>query len=442
MKTNVEPVDIELYKRHKELFTRVVMPVILITTTFLIISHWRNDAIFYTGLAICLGLDVFNVYFSIKNRVIKTPFGEFHSRSDGFDAFRWCLNLLLDTYLVFSLQLEIASAVFIWLILTFGALSEVFYFRNRLITVSVAALCFVYIIYMYDMSWRTNLYVFACYGGLVFILHKFERNLVKTLTDYFQLEQSKKILESEQDLLRRESVLGVQAMTICHEINNVLTIISGSSSNLRAGQSMDPATYAMQVERLNRAVGSITYISNLVLSDIGSDWKELRVYSVAELIRDFEVLLGSHFKFTSGVNFKMHMPSGEHLNFTRFRETPGSTYLIAHNLVKNAIEAYGELSSRKAKVVVELSLEVHQDVMKLSVVDFAGGMPDSVKNAVLSGNRITTKHDGHGLGLKFVADQIQKSDMKLYIDVAQSSGTTVTIEIPIVRRQQSPKLIS
>ncbi len=211
--------------RHKALFTRVVMPTIALTALILVVAYWRSDAKFYAGLAIMLSLNFLNAYYSIEDRLVRTPWGIVHSRSDEFDTFRWCANLSLDVYLLWCFEVPASVAAFTWLILSVGALTEVYRKRNKLVTVAFAVVGFVILMFLvYPTDLTSQLYLTFAYGGLLYVLWKLETYIVEEMTLFFDEKINRERIESEADQLGRQAVVGQSVRAFGHEVGNLIAI--------------------------------------------------------------------------------------------------------------------------------------------------------------------------------------------------------------------------
>jgi signal transduction histidine kinase len=68
----------------------------------------------------------------------------------------------------------------------------------------------------------------------------------------------------------------------------------------------------------------------------------------------------------------------------------------------------------------------------MAIADDAGGMSATMRDAILGGNAISTKSEGHGLGLRFVLDECRASGFELGIDAQEGLGTTFRVKMPAV----------
>lgn len=421
-----------LRKRHKLIFTSVVMPVIVILTAALAITHWRNEPDFYYAVALSIGTTILNVALSYKNHQIKTPFGVLHTRSDWFDCIRWCANLAVDAYLFKAMGLHVSIALLGWVVLSFGAMSEVYTRKFRMITGSVSIFGFVVVLQFYALTLQQDVLAGFICGSLLYIFNRFEQWLVHEMNELANANQERQKIAFEAEVLKREAVLGAQSRSICHEINNTLTVIK-AQSDLMSMNIKDPEDpQRRNVERIRRAVGQLMKLTRVVMDDLGQDKTIEREYPLIELIDDFKTLLDKHFKAEPRAKFEFTSPTADDIAGMTFFERTGTTYLIAHNLVKNAMDAC--IQSPNQSQQVSLKIEIQDNSFFMIVKDSGHGMSAQMRENILTGSQDTTKETGHGLGMKFVVNEIRNNNMTLEIHDNPTGGTVVIVKGAVMRK--------
>lgn len=418
-----------LRERHKKLFTSVVMPVILGTTVFLIATHWRNELKFFSGLGVVLLLDVFNVYFSMKNRVYKTRFGTIETRSDSFDTIRWCTTLIGDAYILYALGATTTEGFAIWLILTFGALTEVYLPRNRFITSAFALAGLVVVLALTGAAPLTSVYLTSCFMGLIAILIQMERWIFKEMQSYHSEILEKEQFQRKSEAMMREATVGGHARMIVHEVNNMLFIIQNASA-LEARANTEENE---NLSRIKRSVEILSRLGRLVLDDLPGQVSAPRLLTVDDLGKDLSLLLGKQFS-ESDFNFSLDwQASGDALSLT---ELPGTTYLILHNLVKNACEAVTLKFDGKPSGSVRLTSDFSSDEsgkkLLIRVKDNGPGMTASKIATILEEKGETSKTNGHGLGRKFAMQFVRRNGYDISINSTPDAGTEFTLSIPLI----------
>jgi len=257
-----DELDSRLRAHHKALFTRILLPTVTVLTLFLIVVYWRFDTKFYLGLGAVALLDVFNVYFSLSNRQIATPWGVIEFRSDAFDTFRWCVNFILDAFIAWSFEVPAASIFAAWVILTFGAQTEVYRNKNKLITTLVSLACLVVLLSVVNpVAVMDQLFLLACFISVQFIFWRLEVSLVKEMQGYFRERMRRERVEVEAEKMQRDAAVGNSVRSLTHEINNLAAIASLTSTQIR-GDSQETSE---NLERLDRSLELMTKTSRLVL---------------------------------------------------------------------------------------------------------------------------------------------------------------------------------
>lgn len=102
---------------------------------------------------------------------------------------------------------------------------------------------------------------------------------------------------------------------------------------------------------------------------------------------------------------------------------------VVNNLVSNAIESYGDTEKEKK---VELSSDIQDNHIIISVKDYGAGLPEEVKHKLFK-EMVTTKgKNGTGLGLFMSYSNIKAHfNGKITFETAKNKGTTFHIVIPI-----------
>lgn len=428
-----------LRKRHKLIFTSVVMPVIVILTAALAVTHWRNESDFYAAIALSIGTTLLNVALSYKNHEIKTPIGLIETRADWFDCARWCVNLAVDAYLFKAMNVHVGIALLGWVVLAFGAMSEVYTLRYRIITGAASVIGFVVVSQFYNLTLQQDILVGLICCAILYIFNQFEQWLVNEMTELADANQARQKIVFEAETLKREAVLGAQARSICHEINNTLTVIKAQSDlmSMQIKDQEDP--HRRNVERIRRAVGQLMKLTRVVMDDLGKDKTIEREYPMVELVEDFRSLLDKHFKADRRAKFEFVCPPQAELEHLTFFERTGTTYLIVHNLVKNAIDACENTATIRPPRV-SLQIETVGESFLLIIKDNGQGMSQEMKDNILSRSQDTTKDNGHGLGMKFVVDEIRNNNMSLEITDNQNGGTVVSIKGAVMRKDAQTNL--
>lgn len=399
----------------------------LTTSVFLIASHWKpNDDKVFLGLIAVFVIVAFNLSM-LMVKEIPTPWGKIPARSDAFDTFRWCINFPIDIYIVWSIEADMASIVSIWLLLTFGAMTEVYARRYKLITVGVAIISFlILVLLVYRPELKTQIYITACYLSLVFILWKLQQYIGDEMLRVLKEQIERKEIENEAEMLQRDAAIGHSTRAINHELNTLIGVANISTFQIEAKNKSSDITE--EIERLNKSLSYMGRVSSLILDGLGSWHASKRIISLAELCDDLKLLLCLDSEFYLE-QLRFEFP--ENAENYEFEERTGSTYLIIHNLVKNAYEAVLGRHGRAPSGVIKIKARIADDNIFLSVYDNGIGMSSQEIEDIHNQISITTKLDGHGLGLKFVKSECVKNGMDVVINSVPNQYSLFEIKVPM-----------
>lgn len=415
-----------LQERYKRLFTQVVVPVMVTTTLFLVLSHWEWDnQRLLSGMVVIVVVAGLNVWLS-RLEHIPTPWGRIAARSDTFDTLRWCINFPFDVYIAWSLNAHEAAAVIAWLLLTFGALTEVHQPHNKLITVGAAFSSFcVLVLWLYPTDLRTEVYLIACYLGMVFILWKLERYVAAEMAAVFSERGQRERVEHEAVNLQREAAIGHSARAINHELNTLIGVARLSAE--RIGERSSIVAAAKDLERLERALSYMAKVSGLILDGLGKENAPTRSMLLAELQDDLRLLLCNGGSCHTQVAFDFPPQLAD----CRFEERTGSTYLILHNLAKNAHEAVLAKFGEQAGGLIRISAVQEGERLVLEVYDNGVGMAaqqvEDIRRQVVNSSKLS----GHGLGLQFVWRECQANGFSLQVESGEGAFSRFRVGIPL-----------
>lgn len=378
------------------------------------------------GLVACILVVAFNL-ITLRIPHLKTPWGTLKARSDAFDAFRWCVNFPIDIFILWSIEAELASIVSIWLLLTFGAMTEVYARKYKLITVTAAFISFaVLILWLNPTETKTSIYVLACYASMVFILWKLQQYVGDEMSRVIREEVERKQLESEAERLQRDAAIGHSTRAINHELNTLIGVANMSAYQIQSKHDSDDM--ATEINRLHRSLNYMGRVSSLILDGLGNRNANKRIISVSELYDDLNLLLCiDNDRYQQDVSFQFcdtALP-------LHFEERTGSTYLIIHNLVKNAHDSVSEKYGRSNDGIIKLEAGYRDGQIVISVFDNGVGLSGEAIDDILQQKGVSTKINGHGLGMRFVCNECDKNQMTLNIDSTVGEYALFTVSIPV-----------
>ncbi|GKS57006.1 hybrid sensor histidine kinase/response regulator [Nitrospira sp.] len=101
-------------------------------------------------------------------------------------------------------------------------------------------------------------------------------------------------------------------------------------------------------------------------------------------------------------------------------------YSALYNLVHNAIPEVPSGGS----ITIRGDLDADQQSILLTVQDTGKGMPPEVRESLFTGQRVSRKAGGTGLGMKIVKDVIDLHGGQIVVDSQEGKGTTFQIRLP------------
>lgn len=260
------------------------------------------------------------------------------------------------------------------------------------------------------------------YVGLAALLFRFGHALHAELQELFAAQLHCTLIEREAQSLQRDAAVGHSVRVVTHEINNLIGITKMSVDNLR----YSPVAMPKDIDRLEKALGYMTQVTHLILDGIGNKHATTRMISLAELQEDVRLLIGhgqSHPQVALSVVFP---PDAAQY---RFEERTGATYLIIHNLVKNALEAVEARFGEQLGGEVRVTAEVLDNQIVIAVEDNGVGMTAEQIEAVMRGNGESFKVNGHGLGLGFVLGECERNGFLFKVTQGEGHGTEFHLSI-------------
>ncbi|RVU86432.1 sensor histidine kinase [Leucothrix sargassi] len=412
------------------MFNSIIMPVMLITDAFLIFSYWDldNPRTLYGVIALVL-LVGFNL-IQVLMKEVKTPWGVVQMRSETLDVIRWGVNLSTSMFLIWAFKIDEPEVVaFFILLLTFGAMTEVYSNKHKLITVGMAVTCFCILFFgVYDIHWQERVYMTSCYIGLVFVLWKLERLMLGEMIQFIREQHERRNVEKEAEGLQRDAAIGHYNKTINHELNALIGAANLSAFQIESNHSAHH-DIDQEMKRLDCTLTHMNRVSSLVLDGLGGKRATIKKLSLKDLETDLNLLIPTHYQGSKAkVTFNFPENSEQHF----FEERSSSTFLIIHNLVRNALEAVDEIHHGEATGKVAVNIAVQEKTFTIEVSDNGIGMSMQRIDDIKMQLGTTTKLEGHGLGLKFVQAECVKNNMQLDIDSKPRKHTAFRITAPLI----------
>ncbi|MBT3236410.1 MAG: HAMP domain-containing histidine kinase [Bdellovibrionales bacterium] len=258
---------------------------------------------------------------------------------------------------------------------------------------------------------------FGAFSISLVVLYLFTKNIYQLNENLIQEEQ-----KSRQSA--KLATLGEMSASMAHEINNPLTIISGSISILD-GKSSDLVAKEKALARIKKSIQRISKITNGLnkFSRI-SDTLELREVSIDKLLQECTDLM-----LAKSTSFQVPIKLAN-IDKTVFKCDEIQIQQVIVNLISNGID---ENKNRTDEVWVELSTFKLPNSIQIVVRDSGQGI-DAAIVPKLFDPFFTTKEigSGTGLGLSISYGIIEKHSGKLeYQMIGGHTAFTVTLPIQI-----------
>ncbi|PJB53829.1 MAG: hypothetical protein CO099_04960 [Bdellovibrio sp. CG_4_9_14_3_um_filter_39_7] len=216
--------------------------------------------------------------------------------------------------------------------------------------------------------------------------------ITNDITD--RIENGKKLLEQKAALeeTSRLATLGQFVSGIAHEINNPLTIIAGSASNIKRkikNGELDSDYFLKQAEMIEKTAFRIAkIISGLKTLSRDSNLVEKRLHSLKSIVEDTVSLCAEKYRLNE-ITVEIDIQD----DFFVFCNDIQISQVIM-NLLNNSYDAILNLEEKW------INIQVIQESESISLIltDSGKGIPDSVIKNMFN-PFYTTKDIGHGTGL-------------------------------------------
>lgn len=236
-------------------------------------------------------------------------------------------------------------------------------------------------------------------------------------------------LKKKQDIITKQAQLvsiGELAGGVAHDINTPISAI-------RTGISMLKASDVERSEEEKSIIETMDNCSTKIINMVNSMRNQIRnlggntevVFKISDVVNDIKCITLHEIK---KYNADIEVDIQEEL---KIKGDPAKLGQVLTNLVMNAAQAYGGSEGGKINIIVSSG---PQDMAIIKVIDFAGGMDESIKNTVFKSMLTTKGTEGTGLGL-YLAYSVIKGNFNgdINFDSEKGIGTTFYIRIPKVK---------
>ena len=248
-------------------------------------------------------------------------------------------------------------------------------------------------------------------------------------------------LEEQVRQAQKMSTIGRLACSVAHDLNHLLTIITGNSELLQAGlgRESELQKYATEVLAASSRAARLT---RQLLALSRQQVSEPCVLNLNEVVTGMEQLL----RRLIGEDIKMVVNC--QANVGTVRADPAQIEQVIMNLAVNSRDAMpkgGILTIETASVILDQSYMLRQPVVRpgphvvLTVTDTGHGM-DRATMSRLFEPFFTTKERGKGtgLGLAIVHGIVMESNGNIGVDSEVGRGTAFKVYLPCVGESVAP----
>ena len=203
--------------------------------------------------------------------------------------------------------------------------------------------------------------------------------------------KNKSIIDQQRNELLRSAKLaslGELSAGIAHEINNPLSIISGSTELLKKFKDQ-PEKFDKKIENINRCVDRISKIINgLKKFSRTEKTQEFKIQSLNKIIEE-SITLTSIKANNSGIEIFRELTCEAEIYCDEIEIEQ-----VLVNLISNAIDAIEMLNEKWIKI----KLSHENDTFILKIIDSGFGIPKDIQQKIFN-PFFTTKEIGKGTGL-------------------------------------------
>lgn len=254
------------------------------------------------------------------------------------------------------------------------------------------------------------------------------------------------IKDNQNILIERERLasLGQMIGGIAHNLKTPIMSISGAAEGLSdlideySTSVGDPEVTNEDHQEIandmrgwiSKIQSHLSYMSDVITTVKGqavtfSENASFPDFTIGDLIRHINILM-KHELSNALIELEEHVQIDKN---TSIKGNINSLVQVINNMISNAIQAYNGKTGEK--IILSIYKE-GKDKLVISIQDFAGGLPDTVKNKLFK-EMITTKGKaGTGLGLFMSYSNIRAHfNGDINFDTAPGKGTIFYIEIPV-----------
>jgi two-component system, cell cycle sensor histidine kinase and response regulator CckA len=248
--------------------------------------------------------------------------------------------------------------------------------------------------------------------------------LVFEQANTLQSERRRRELEAERRQAQKLEVLARLALSVAHDVNNVLTTIQ----LLVASYARDASPFGEVARDILAAVGTGARFTQDLLR-LAQQQRESAAIStdVGSTALAFDGVLTAMVRGQATLDLQVSSDT------LRARATASQIQQILLNLVVNARDAIG--TGGTIRVNVRGARRADAAFVEISVSDTGGGMTDAVRRRLFE-PFFTTKSSGTGWGLTIVREIVESLGGTIEVETRFGEGTTFIVWLPAAKEEE------
>jgi PAS domain S-box-containing protein len=253
---------------------------------------------------------------------------------------------------------------------------------------------------------------------------------------FFSDVSDRKRAEEERLTTSKLESLGTLAGGIAHDLNNILTVISGNIGLAQIEAPAEAGNLLSFLSKAGQAAQHAAHLSSQLLTFSKGGAPLKRVTSIGQLLAQ-----AAEFSlYGSNLRADVEIPS----DLWNADVDPGQIEQVINALLINAREAMphgGTVRVRARNVVVDNQASISLasgNYIKMSVADRGPGVPEELATKIFD-PYFTTKPAGTGLGLSISYSIVKKHGGVLQLENSTGEGATFTFYLPASANQSVPE---
>jgi two-component system nitrogen regulation sensor histidine kinase GlnL len=254
-----------------------------------------------------------------------------------------------------------------------------------------------------------------------------------TQTYLFIFHDETEIRELQQQAAERERLAnkGEMAAEIAHELNNYLAVLSGNIELLPMFlKTGNPERVDKCLRTLEVSLSRMQVFTMAMLSSRLPRQEKLR-QNFNRFIENQVTFLKPQRKFKKVIintDFDVQLPE--------FEFDPNALQQVLYNLILNCAEALGSIPNPEPQVNIITRWIAERGMVQLEISDNGPGLDASILDQLFH-KHITTKPDGHGIGLMTVKKIIEEHMGTIMAGTSAAGGAVFTIHLPVAQKARA-----